>query len=377
MIAPNDDVIGISRVSLGRRRLQTALAASLGVAAASVASAASVFGSGPYALPEGVSAGPSGTYLVSDLRNETVYQIPAAGGAPTGSVPVGFLAAGTVDLSSYYGDLAGTYLVYGSNASETEGLVAQLGPSGAGPVAANAVIDTASLLVQAAVAPSAFGSIAAGQVVFSTASEFNSLDVLSANALGASRFTFTGPGMTPGVGTAGIAFAPTGFGAHGGDLFVSEQSTGEIDVINAEGVATRFATLALPPQSNTGLRQIAFAPAGFGNYGGDLFVSVAGRNGGGGLYGAIDILNGSGQIVAHYSQGSELDPLDPRGLDFTANDTLLFANADPQIIVASPGDFVPGPAAVPEPATWTLMLIGFGALGAARRVARRVSPFTA
>jgi hypothetical protein len=237
------------------------------------------------------------------------------------------------------------------------------------------VIDTASLLVQAAVAPSAFGSIAAGQVVFSTASAFNALDVLSANASGASQFTFTGPAMTPGAGTAGIAFAPTGFGAHGGDLFVSQVSTGEIDVINAQGVATRFTTLALPPQSNTGLRQIAFAPAGFGTYGGDLFVSVAGYNGGGGLYGAIDVLNGSGQVVAHYSQGSALDPLDPRGLYFTTHDTLLFANADPQIVAASPGDFVPGPAGVPEPAAWTLMLIGFGALGAARRAARRGSRF--
>jgi hypothetical protein len=69
---------------------------------------------------------------------------------------------------------------------------------------------------------------------------------------------------------------------------------------------------------HTGLRWIAFAPAGFGNYGGDLFVSVAGRNGGGGTHGAIDVLNGSGQVVAHYKQGADLGPLDPRGLYFTA-----------------------------------------------------------
>jgi hypothetical protein len=44
-----------------------------------------VFGSGPYALPEDISAGPSGTYLVSDLRNDAVDHIRAAGGAADGA----------------------------------------------------------------------------------------------------------------------------------------------------------------------------------------------------------------------------------------------------------------------------------------------------
>ena len=40
------------------------------------------------------------------------------------------------------------------------------------------------------------------------------------------------------------------------------------------------------------------------------------------------------------------------------------------------GNFAASPAAAPEPATWALSLLGFGALGAVMRTRRRVSPVT-
>jgi hypothetical protein len=336
-------------------------AAALVVAAASPAGAASVFGTGPYTLPEGISAGPGGILLVSDLDNDAVYQVFSSGGGPIGGIDPAIDPFGTVQLSRYYGALSGNYLAYGTG-------YALIGPSATGPVGSPVENDSSvDYLAQAVVAPATFGSIAAGQVIF-TNEDQAPLDVLSANG---SSVTDFGSISDSSFISFGIAFAPTTFGADGGDIFVSGGANGEIYVLDADGNSTLFATLPLPPQSNTGLRQIAFAPAGFGALGGDLFVSVAGQNGGGGTYGAIDVLDPSGQIVAHYAEGSLGSPLDPRGLYFLSDSTLLFANADPQIIEASPSDFGTGPAAVPEPATWSLMVLGFGGLGLAMRAGGR------
>jgi hypothetical protein len=64
---------------------------------------------------------------------------------------------------------------------------------------------------------------------------------------------------------------------------------GKLFVVNAVGNSTLFATLPLPSGFyEPGLRQFAWAPADFGSYGGDLFVSIAAQNGGGGTIGEID-----------------------------------------------------------------------------------------
>jgi hypothetical protein len=119
-----------------------------------------------------------------------------------------------------------------------------------------------------------------------------------------------------------------------------------------------FTTIPLV-NDEAGLRQMAVAPTGFGPYGGDLLVSVAAINGGGGVFGAVDVINGQGNIVATLSQGALGAPLDPRGLYFESNSQLLIANADPSIYSVSPSDFV----AVPEPGTFGALSLALG-LGA-------------
>jgi hypothetical protein len=167
---------------------------------------------------------------------------------------------------------------------------------------------------------------------------------------------------------AGVGFAPTTFGAHAGDLFVSDVASGNLYVLDAAGDASLFASLPLPVGfTEPGLRQFAWAPTGFTlpdgeDLGGDLFVSIAAQNGGGGSSGEIDVLNAAGDTVAHYLEGGGEAPLDPRGLLFIDPTTLLVANADPGIQELGPRDFVGGSPA-PEPSTWAMMLIGFAGLG--------------
>jgi hypothetical protein len=57
---------------------------------AAPAAASSEFASGPFTLPEVITAGLSGTYLLSDADNDEVYSIPAAGGPATFGTPMGF-----------------------------------------------------------------------------------------------------------------------------------------------------------------------------------------------------------------------------------------------------------------------------------------------
>lgn len=105
-----------------------------------------------------------------------------------------------------------------------------------------------------------------------------------------------------------------------------------------------------------------------------MFVSIAAQNGGGGSTGEIDVLDASGNTVAHYLVGGGSTPLDPRGLFFIDNATLLVANADPGVQQLAPSDFAPG-SPIPEPSTWTMMVLGFAGLGfAGYRASRRTAP---
>ena len=140
-------------------------------------------------------------------------------------------------------------------------------------------------------------------------------------------------------------FAQSGFGLAGGDLLVSSENSGQIYRVDATGDVNLWATVPLGV-NQLGLRQMAFAPAGFGAWGGDLFVSVSGSPRGGGTFGSVDVLNASGRLVAVLSQGTVGMPFDPRGLDFENSNTLLINDGDPSILAAPPAAFT---AATPEP----------------------------
>jgi hypothetical protein len=371
--------MGIVRPVFARRKF--AIAAGLVCVVlleAAPAAAGTEFATGPFSLPEGITAALNGTYLLSDANNNEVYSIPANGGAVTTGAAMGFRVYGEIALPSGYAQ-SGQYLAYGPNLLNNGGVAALTGTSGLSaptPV----ILAPGSFFTDAAVAPNNLGTIAQGQVILTNdiGGAPDTIDILGSNSASVSIFAT----MPDGVGAFDVAFAPTTFGADAGDLFVSDDRSGNLYVLNAAGQATLFATLPLPTGFvDPGLRQIAFAPAGFTlpdgeDLGGDLFVSIAAQNGGGGTTGEIDVLNAEGCTVAYYLVGDGATPLDPRGLFFVNDTTLLVANADPGIELLTPSDFVPG-SPVPEPSTWAMMLIGFAGLGfAGYRQARRAGART-
>jgi PEP-CTERM motif len=363
-------------------RTQSAIIAGLAFTAvlhAAPAAASSQFASGPFTLPEGITTGLNGTYILSDANNDEVYSIPAGGGTVTSGTPTNFRVFGEIALPSGYAQ-SGQYLAYGTDDASIGGAAALTGTSGLG--APNPVISTASgWFTDAVVAPTNYGTIRAGQVILGNdpggvgSAIPSTIDILDSNSASVTTFAT----LPTGVGAFGVGFAPTTFGARAGDLFVSDVGTGNLYVIDATGNASLFASLPLPVGfSQPGLRQFAWAPAGFTlpdgqDLGGDLFVSIAAQNGGGGSTGEIDVLNGAGQTVAHYLEGGGATPLDPRGLLFTSPTSLLVANADPGVQELAPADFVGGFPA-PEPSTWAMMLLGFAGLSSIGFSRRRGAP---
>jgi hypothetical protein len=129
----------------------------------------------------------------------------------------------------------------------------------------------------------------------------------------------------------GAALAPAGFGAVGGTLLVSDGGGGGIYSVNPAGRVSLFTTIPLGTGQN-GLRQMAFAPSGWGRYSGNLFVSLNTRD--------IVIVSRNGSIIGRIS-----GTFNPRGLLFTTlagNASLLFSDTSTGVIRrAGPGDIVP------------------------------------
>ena len=304
----------------------------------------SVFATGSFILPEAVTAASAnygGGYLVSDADSHDVYHIAASGGAATVLSATGFRVFGTTQLSNYYGPLGGQILGVGTDAATlTMGIADLISNTGA---TTSLLSAAGSYFTSVTTATSNFGSIQAGQVLL-TNETTGAIQVLGAHGTSLSTFT-TIPGEAGQAFATG--FAPSTFGPNAGDLFVSSETSGKLYVVNAQGQASLFANITLPSDTlSPGLRQMTWAPAGFGSYGGDMFLSVAAQNGGGGSLGEIEVLNSKGQEVALYNQGSAAKPLDPRGLLFTTingETALLAANADPEIDLVSSKSFVQAP----------------------------------
>ena len=227
-------------------RAQSAIVAGLAFTAVlhvAPAVASSQFASGPFTLPEGITTGLGGTYILSDADNDEVYSIPAGGGTVTSGTPMNFRVFGEIALPSGYAQ-SGQYFAYGTDGASVGGVAALTGTSGLG--APNPVIGTANgWFTDAAVAPTNFGSIRAGQVVLGNdpggvgSAIPSTIDILGSDS--ASLTTFAT--LPTGVGAFGVGFAPTTFGADAGDLFVSDVGTGNLYVLNAAGQASLFANL--------------------------------------------------------------------------------------------------------------------------------------
>jgi hypothetical protein len=318
-----------------------------------------------YVLPETISAAPSGfglptgSLVVADagkLRaypniNSTVYSVPAGGGAPTAIGGVFATGAGTLGggfAPASFGSLSGDYLAFGYTAANA-GFYSLNSASGtfnlvyADPNTNSYSLDTP------VVAPAGFGSAAGDILSPETFFSGSTSTVVAISPTGSvSDFATISNFVLANnvIGGFGTVFAPAGFvpGTTSPVLLVSDTSSGAIDWIDSSGNAHLFTTVPLAP-GQVGLRQIAFAPPGFGQYGGDLFVSVAGSSQGGGTFGSVDVINSAGQLVGIISEGAVGAPFDPRGLDFTSSNQLLIADSDPAIYSAPPAAVSP----VPEP----------------------------
>ena len=308
-----------------------------------------VFGTG-FSLPESISLVPAGygslggNYFIPDpgigsLGLGNIDYLPITGGTATvfvtipGQTPVRPL--GGIFLPSNFGAWGGQYLAVGQNGSQA--LAVAIASDGTvTPVTS----QPGTQFVSPVLAPSGFGSVAGQVLVTDNDGTVRAIDQSGNLSLFAT---------VPGTRLFGAALAPEGFGAFGGDLLVTDAGSGNVFAIDAQGNVTHFATVSLG-LNQPGLRQMTFAPNGFGAYGGDLVLSISGSGAGGGTFGAVVVLDANGNEVAQLIVGTQVDAFDPRGLYFADNQTLLIGSSDP-IYLTTPEDFRP----IPEPTTLILV----------------------
>ncbi|MFZ5832782.1 MAG: hypothetical protein ACOY3P_22070 [Planctomycetota bacterium] len=166
----------------------------------------------------------------------------------------------------------------------------------------------------------------------------------------------------------GSAFAPAGFGNFGGRVLLADCFTGDIIAVDENGNAEAFTSVPLL-DGQAGLRNLEFGPPDFlldslGIPGQQLFVSVAKSTV---PYGDVLALDSNGQVVASLRVMHSLPAFNPRGLLFTADNQLLVCDLVDPVVLAQPDDFVRGRYAnVPEPSVLA-MLVGFVMVYAIRR----------
>jgi hypothetical protein len=357
------------RTGLQRRWFVSAgLALLLGVGLARDVCAFTIFSTG-MTVPESISEAPigfgtrGGNYLIPDARVNTVWEVPHVGGAPSVFVnDPNRTFLGGLFLPAGWGGNSGNYLVVG----ETTIATGATGIVGVYDAAANPSVLALAItqLTTPAIAPAGFGT--RGGQVFVTSQTGVVIAVDQAGQV--SDFAVTSTDFS--FRNFGIVFAPGDWGAVGGEMLVSNSVDGRIDAIDGLGTVTPFATIPTP-EGQFGLRQMAFAPAGFlPGFGELLFVSVSGSGGGGGTLGDVVALDPSGQVVASLRTDLGLVKFDPRGLLFRADDSLLISDTSDPILLASSADFQP--TATPAPSSLVLM-VSTGFLAIAWRSRRRAA----
>ena len=289
--------------------------------------AVSVFATGTNS-PETITQTASGSFLVTDADAVgDIWNVPATGGTASSVAQAGFTLRGGLFLPGSFGAVGGQFLVAGVGAPDTTGLASTMDASF---TVTPYTQEKKAIWTQPVLAPS-FGSFSGDVLVTNQgpAKRAGSVDFITpSGAVG--RLATLSSIATP----FGAALAPSGFGAVGGTLLVSDAQGSGIISVDSAGNVSPFTTIPLST-GQSGLRQIAFAPPGWGRYTGDLFVSVTNTD--------IDVVNGDGSIVGRIS-----GMFSPRGLLFTSfspgGPTLLFSDtATGRILEAGPADVVPVP----------------------------------
>jgi hypothetical protein len=267
----------------------------------------------------------AGNFFVTDARADgPIWSVPAAGGTATQVASAGYSLRDGVFLPASFGSVGGQFLVVG----------------GDGTLASASTMDASNMVTPYAsqansvwntpVVPSGFGRHN-GEVLVTnqgsgTGSRDGSVDIFTPSGT-VGRLT-----NLPSVNVPfGATQAPAGFGSVGGTLLVSDGVGGGIYSVNPTGRVSLFTTIPLGT-GQSGLRQMAFAPSGWGRYSGNLFVSVNTRD--------IVVVSRNGSIIGRIS-----GTFNPRGLLFTTlagNASLLFSDVSTGVIRrAGPEDIVP------------------------------------
>jgi hypothetical protein len=305
--------------------LVTSLAAALFIASAFAA--VSVFATG-MVTPETIARTAAGDFFVTDADDGgPIWSVPAAGGTATQVASAGYSLRDGVFLPASFGSVGGQFLVVGG-----DGLAN--GNAFASTMNASFTVtpyaSQAHSLWNTPVVASGFGRHNGKVLVTNqgsgTDSHDGSVDIFTSSGT-VGRLT-----NLPSVNVPfGAALAPGGFGNVGGTLLVSDAVGGGIYSVNPTGRVSLFTTIPLGTGQG-GLRQMAFAPSGWGRYSGNLFVSLNTRD--------IDIVSRNGSIIGRIS-GS----FNPRGLLFTTlsgDPSLLFSDTSTGVIRrAGPADIVP------------------------------------
>jgi hypothetical protein len=301
--------------------LVTLLAATLLITSAFAA--VSVFATGMDA-PEAIVPTAAGNFFVTDARADgPIWSVPAAGGTATQVASAGYSLRDGVFLPASFGSVGGQFLVVGG-----DGTLASASTMNASFTVTPYASQADSAWTTPVVA-SSFGRHS-GEVLVTNqgngTESTGSVDIFTPSGT-VGRLT-----NLPSVNVPfGAALAPPGFGAVGGTLLVSDAGGGGIYSVNPTGRVSLFTTIPLGARQS-GLRQMAFAPSGWGRYSGNLFVSLNTRD--------IVIVSRNGSIIGRIS-----GTFNPRGLLFTTlagNPSLLFSDVSIGVIRrAGPGDIVP------------------------------------
>jgi len=267
-------------------------------------------------------AGHGGDYFVPDFggsvpANSKIWIVPQAGGSPTQFVatPDAFYRGGTF-LPSSWGTMAGDFATAGVSSGSPAGRVDIFSGTGTRTIFESVAGDSFGVPL---IAPSSFGTFGGDLLVTGVTSQS-----LFAVAPSGTMTTIASSGLPLDPGA--LAFSPTNFGSRSNELFVDSLFGGQIETVNANGMATPYATIPLKA-GQVSTVQMAFSPAGFfPGTGPLLFVSVRASTAGGGALGDVYALNANGTIVADLRSDLGLTAFDPRGLFFPTDNSLLISN---------------------------------------------------
>ena len=350
---------------------------------AGAALAAPVIFSSGFTFPFTISQAPQGfgtyggSFFIPDTGTGEIKVVPP-GGLPPNGTPTVFqhvegLIRGGVFLPPDFGAVGGQFAQLSAIANPTDpggpgvGRITTFDATGKATILATGPNDPVTLF-DPAIAPQGFGPY--GGQLFLT-SQFGDGSVLRVDQQGnitpfaiRPQVQFPGVAGPVSIGATGIVFAPPGFGSVGGMLLINDVDfstlTAYIIALDPQGNASPFAAVPLGP-GEFAPRQMAFAPADFGQYAGMMFLSIASSNDNSGRFGAVDVIDQAGHDIATLVQGSDVDAFNPRGLLFLPGGQLLISDATPDpIYLATPGDFRSLQA--PEPGSGLLLCAGLAAL---------------